>query len=133
MIPTFLNPIRALLILAVPLLCVSPAHADARMTDAARRVEASLRMPSRLLPRPYLEVVTHPRERTATLHAFDPAAKPMGETGRWKAAVPVKVEVFAVVATTTGSAFLLFLDNFSLPVAARSTVDPFDLVQALHL
>lgn len=57
----------------------------------------------------------------------------MGETGRWKAVVPVKVEVFAIVGTTTGSVFLLFLDNFSLPTAARSTVDSFDLAQALHL
>lgn len=111
----------------------APAAADDRVAAMGRRVAASLAGPPRLAPAPYLEVVTRDRPLRVPERGKDPHEEPYHETGLWKLLAPVRIDVIGFVLTDTGGSYLLLIDNFSLPAAARSVVDPHELVRSLRL
>ncbi len=111
----------------------SQATADDRVAAMERRVAASLVMPSRLAPTPYLEVVTRDRPLRVPERGRDPHEMPFHETGLLRLLAPVRIDVIGFVLTDTGSAYVLLIDNFSIPSAARSVVDPQELARSLRL
>lgn len=117
----------------VLLASASPAVADDRIAAMGRRVAASLSGPYRLAPAPYLEVVTRDRPLRVSRRGKDPHEEPYHETGLWKLLAPIRIDVIAFVLTDDGDPYLLLIDNFSIPAAACSVVDPHELARSLRL
>lgn len=124
--------LTSVLCLVAALLAPAVAHA-LDPAEAARRVEASLRMPARLAPPPYMDLAVRARRLSPYDRYRDETAVPFGDYGVWRVHAAVRVEVVAYVWPWGGQDHLLFLDNFAWPRVKQGKIDPFPILRSLGL
>jgi hypothetical protein len=124
--------IAAFIFMATLLAVPGSVHATDK-SEAERRVEASLRLPVRLAPPPYMDLTVRERRLTSYERYRDAATTPFGEHGVWRVNAAVRVEVFALVIPWDGEDHLLFLDNFAWPRVKQGKIDPFPILRSLGL